>query len=140
MSTNSAQYTTVAKILHWLIGLGVLAQIGIGWWMINLPKGAGTVRVDAFNMHKSIGVLVMPVTGVLGSMFTKFPIKYFGYTIYRSSSEWPAAQLLMSQIHYGCVILFMPLIALHIAASLKHEFAPRDGVFQRMWLGGDRAR
>jgi len=179
MSTNSTQYTTVAKILHWLIGLAVLVQISIGWWMIGLPKGVGTVRVDAFNLHKSIGMtlglfiifrvvwrllhkapplpdsvpawqataakishfllyacmLVMPVTGFLGSMFTKFPIKYFGYTIYRASGEWPAAKELMSQIHYGCVILFMLLIAMHIAASLKHAFVLRDGVFQRMWFG-----
>jgi cytochrome b561 len=31
--------------------------------------------------------------------------------------------------------VFILLIALHIAAALKHAFVARDGVFQRMWFG-----
>lgn len=178
MTTTSERYTRVAIILHWLIGLGVIAQIAIGWWMINLPKGVGTARVDTFNLHKSIGMtigllviiriiwrlthrapplpasvpvwqahaakishcllyacmLVMPISGYLGSSFTKYPIKYFGMALPHWGWDWPAAKELTSQIHYVCVILFITLIVLHLAAALKHALVTRDGVFQRMWF------
>jgi len=31
------------------------------------------------------------------------------------------------------VTLFITLIAVHVAAALKHLLVSRDGVFQRMW-------
>lgn len=40
--------------------------------------------------------------------------------------------LICSQVHYVTVIIFMTLIAIHVAASVKHMIA-RDGVIQRMW-------
>ena len=33
------RYTRVAVLLHWVIALGVLGQIALGWWMIEIPFG-----------------------------------------------------------------------------------------------------
>jgi cytochrome b561 len=78
-------------------------------------------------------VLVMPITGYMGSSFTRFPIRYFGVVL-PNFWGWDAPDLkaLCSAIHLGTVILFMSLVALHIAAALWH-LARRDGLFQRMW-------
>jgi cytochrome b561 len=50
------RYDRVAITLHWLIALGVLAQIALGWWMIEIPKQPVGVRAYWFNLHKSIGL------------------------------------------------------------------------------------
>jgi cytochrome b561 len=50
------RYDRIAITLHWLIALGVLAQIALGWWMIDIPKQPAGVRVYWFNLHKSIGL------------------------------------------------------------------------------------
>ena len=174
--SRGERYTRVAIILHWLIALGVLAQIALGWWMIDIPKSPPGVRAYWFNIHKSIGLtlgllillrvvwrfthtapplpnhipawqktaskishylmyacmIVMPVSGYLGSSFSKYPIKYFGYALPHWGWEAPAYKAICSQVHYIAVVIFMLLIAVHVAAAIKHMMA-RDGVIQRIW-------
>jgi cytochrome b561 len=50
------RYTRTAVALHWVVGLAVLGMIGLGVWMINLPKGVGPFRAEMYNLHKSIGM------------------------------------------------------------------------------------
>lgn len=169
-------YHRVAIILHWLIALGVLWQIAIGWSMIDIPKSPPGARAYWFNLHKSVGLtlgmlillrvvwrlthgapplpdhlpwwqqqaakishwalyacmVIMPVSGYLGSSFTKYPIVYFGCKLPHWGWDAPLYKALCSQVHAITVWLFMVLIALHIAAALKHMMA-KDGVMQRMW-------
>src|SRR5258708_7170647 len=49
-------YTRTAVVLHWLIGVCVIAQITLGLWMITIPKTPVGVRAGWFNVHKSIGI------------------------------------------------------------------------------------
>lgn len=122
------------------ITLGVLVLVRLCWRLMHRPPGlpeslpAWQRVVAAFN-HALLYVcmIVMPVTGYLGSSFTKYPIKYWGYTLPHWGWEAPALKELTSQIHYATVIVFMALIALHVAAALKHAVYGRDGVFERMW-------
>lgn len=175
MMSQAERYTRVAVILHWLIAMGVLAQIALGWWMIDIPKQPVGVRAYWFNIHKSLGLtlgllillrifwrlkygapplpahippwqrmaakgshflmyacmIVMPLSGYLGSSFTKYPIKYFGYTLPHWGWDAPAYKEICSQVHFIAVTVFMALIAMHVAAAVKHLLA-RDGVFQRI--------
>ncbi len=52
------RYDTIAMTLHWLVAVGVLAQIALGLWMIDIPKEPVGVRAYWFNLHKSIGMTV----------------------------------------------------------------------------------
>jgi cytochrome b561 len=54
----SDRYTRTAIVLHWLIALAVLAQFTLGWWMQEIPKQPVGPRVDAFNLHKSVGMTI----------------------------------------------------------------------------------
>jgi cytochrome b561 len=78
-------------------------------------------------------MLLQPVTGYLGSQFTKYPIKYFGYALPHWGWDAPALKDLMSEVHFVTAMIFIGLIALHVAAALKHLLIDRDGVFQRMF-------
>ena len=137
--------------VHKSIGLtiGVLVLVRIGWRLAHrAPPLPPTVpdwqRVAAKASHVLLYgcMIVMPLSGYLGSSFTKYPIKYFGYTLPHWGWEAPGLKELCSQVHLVTVIIFMTLIAVHTAAALKHLFINRDGVFQRMWSwrspAGDR--
>jgi cytochrome b561 len=77
-------------------------------------------------------MLVMPLSGYLGSTFSKYPIKYFGAALPHWGWDWPAAKALISAIHLTTAWLLAALIAAHVAAALWH-LARRDGLFSRMW-------
>ncbi len=170
-------YDRVAVSLHWLIAAGIVAQIALGWWMIDIPKLPAGVRAYWFNLHKSIGLtlatlivirivwrlthrppalptsvpdwqrriasvshalmyvcmIVMPLAGYLGSIFSGYPIKYFGSTLPGWGWKDDALKEFFSAVHYGTAWIFMSLIALHVAAAMKHLLLDRDAVFARMW-------
>jgi cytochrome b561 len=58
-SEETSRYTKTAIALHWLIAAAVVGLIGWGWWMQTIPKLPVGPRVDAFNLHKSIGLTVL---------------------------------------------------------------------------------
>jgi cytochrome b561 len=78
-------------------------------------------------------LLTMPITGYLGSSFTRYPIKYFGYAIPHWGWDAPALKELTSQIHFGTVCVFMALILVHVTAAVRHLVTRDDRIFQRMW-------
>lgn len=167
-------YDRTSVALHWMVGLAILAQFALGWWMLDVPKDPPGVRAWWFNLHKSIGItlaafvvlrllwrlthrapelplprvhrlaaswthaalyacmLVMPVSGYLGSSFSKYPIKYFGTALPHWGWDWPAAKAVMSAVHLSAAWILAALIAAHVAAALWH-LARRDGLFARMW-------
>ncbi|HZA96536.1 MAG TPA: cytochrome b/b6 domain-containing protein [Burkholderiaceae bacterium] len=55
----SNRYTRTAILLHWLIAVVVIVQFGWGWWMQDIPKQPIGPRVDAFNLHKSLGLTIL---------------------------------------------------------------------------------
>jgi len=61
-TTRSDRYTSVAIALHWLVAALVIGQIAWGWWMQEIPKQPVGPRVDAFNLHKSVGLTVLALT------------------------------------------------------------------------------
>jgi cytochrome b561 len=169
-------YDRIAVSLHWLIAAGVVAQIALGWWMIDIPKLPAGVRASWFNLHKSIGLtlaalivvriiwrlthrppalptsvprwqtraaavshalmyacmILMPLAGYLGSIYSGYPIKYFGSTLPGWGWKDEALKEFFSTVHYSTAWLFMTLISLHVAAAMKH-LLDRDDIFARMW-------
>jgi cytochrome b561 len=176
--TPSNRYTRTAILLHWLIAVAVIVQFGWGWWMQDIPKQPIGPRVDAFNLHKSLGLtilalmclrlwwrwqhpppklppmprwqsslaranhvalyaalFVMPVAGYLGSVFSGFPVKYFGVTLPAWGWKDPALKEFMSAVHYVTSWILAGAVLLHVAAALNHALIARDGLVARMGLG-----
>lgn len=78
-------------------------------------------------------MLVIPLSGYLGSAFSGYPVRYFGTTLPAWAVAWPAGKSFMSGLHLTCIVLFMALVALHVGAALWH-WTRRDGVAARMGL------
>ena len=55
---RSGRYDALAVALHWTIALVALAQIALGWWMIDIPKTPVGLRAGWFNLHKSLGMTI----------------------------------------------------------------------------------
>jgi cytochrome b561 len=55
-------YTTTARVLHWLIAALVLLMIPLGIVIAN--EWGGPVQEPLYNLHKSIGALVLPLVVV----------------------------------------------------------------------------
>ena len=53
------RYTRTAVVLHWVVAALVLAQFAWGWFMQTIPKQPPGWRADAFNLHKSVGLLIL---------------------------------------------------------------------------------
>jgi len=77
-------------------------------------------------------LIVQPIVGYVGSSFTRYPIKYFGYTLPAWGWDAPVLKTLFSNVHFALACLIVGLVALHIAAALRHLLRG-DGIFERIW-------
>ena len=133
-----AYWYNVHKSIGLTLFLFILARLA--WRLTHrAPPLPGSVpawqRRAAAASHRGLYLcmLIMPLTGYLGSSFTKYPIKYWGMTLPRWGWDAPALKEICSTAHYVTVWIFMTLVAIHILAALNHLLIARDGVFQRMW-------
>ena len=136
--------------LHKSIGitLGVIILLRLAWRLTHpappLPEFIPAwQRTTAKLVHGALYVcmVVIPLSGYLGSSFTRYPILYFGHALPRWAAESPALKELCSRVHLTAVVVFITLIAIHVGKVLKHLIVDRDEVFQRMgWTVRSRER
>lgn len=77
-------------------------------------------------------MVLLPVTGYIGSSFSKFGIKFWGIALPNWAWEEKDIREALFGIHEAVATVFMVLIAIHVIAALKHLIVDKDGVFQRM--------
>jgi YVTN family beta-propeller protein len=127
--------------VHKSVGLtiGMLMLVRLGWRIAHpgppLPASvphwqARAARISHFLLYAAL--IAQPMVGYLGSSFTPYPIKYFGFTLPHWGWDAPALKALCSSIHFTLACLITALVALHISAAFKHLLSG-DGVFRRMW-------
>jgi cytochrome b561 len=80
-------------------------------------------------------MLLQPLSGYLASAFGKFGVKFFGIPLPQWAWESKPVQSFFGTIHGVVAVTLLVLVALHVAAALKHLLVDRDQVFQRMWPG-----
>lgn len=177
----SERYTRTAIALHWLIAATAIVQFTWGWWMQGIAKQPVGPRVDAYNLHKSVGLTIfvlmcvrllwrwrhpapvlpplphwqvmlargthialyvalfaMPLAGYLGSVFSGYPVRYFGVTLPAWGWKSETIKDLMSAVHFVTSWVLATAVALHVAGALKHWLVDRDGLVARMGLGPAR--
>jgi cytochrome b561 len=55
---QSSRYPRSVVLLHWLIAVLIAFMIGLGYYMLTIPKGT-PARGIALNLHKSLGLLTL---------------------------------------------------------------------------------
>jgi cytochrome b561 len=174
-TVETPRYTHIAIVLHWLLAIGLIYQLGLGLWMEDIPKTPPGLRAEWFNWHKSIGIvlgllivlrglwrlthrppalpdsmsvwqkraahanhallyvcmMVMPLSGFLGSSFTAYPIKFFGTPLPRLWEASADLKEVFGALHTASSYVLMVTIAVHILAALLHIIR-RDDIAKRM--------
>ncbi len=100
MPEAQPKYAATAMALHWLSALVICALFGIGWYMVDLPKGPA--RGETFALHKSLGLTVFLLT-----------VWRLGWRVRKQPPPWPVtmprwqARLADSvhKIFYGLLLL-----------------------------------
>ena len=77
-------------------------------------------------------ILLQPLSGYLGSSFSKFGVKFFGIPLPQWGWDDKAIRSVFNEIHATVAIVLVVLIGLHVLAALKHLLIDRDQIFQRM--------
>jgi len=128
--------------LHKSIGLtiGVLMLARLAWRLGHpappLPLTMAPWQRKAALINHALlyaCLILQPLWGYLGSTFTKYPIKYFGVTLPKWGWDSVPLKDLFSTLHFVTAWVLMLVVAVHVAAALKHLLVDRDEVFQRMW-------
>jgi cytochrome b561 len=79
-------------------------------------------------------MLVLPITGIVGSEYSRNGLKFFGATLPTWATADRATAHQFFGIHETLVWVLVALVVLHVLGALKHLLFDRDGVFQRMTL------
>lgn len=126
MKNNSMRYDRVQIILHWLIALIIFFMIGLGLYMVELPKqselppGEESVRAFYFLLHKSMGITVamLIILRVVWRLTHKAP-------------PWPDTISTWQQRVAGLVhgLLYAVMVAMPITGYLQSMFSKYDTKF-----------
>jgi cytochrome b561 len=131
MQHNDTRYTRVAVILHWTIAALVLAQFPLGWWMQEIPKQPPGPRVEAFNLHKSAGLLIVALM-----------LARIAWRLAHPAPALPAMPRWQARLaHATHLMLYTALVALPLTGYLGSAFSGYPVRFFGMtlpaWAGKD---
>lgn len=126
MKNSSTRYDRVQIILHWLVALVIFFMIGLGLYMVELPKqselpaGEESVRAFYFLMHKSMGLTVamLIIFRVAWRLTHKAP------PLPDSISKW---QQRAAGLVHGVIYLLM--LAMPLSGYLQSMFSKYDTKF-----------
>ena len=121
------------------IVLGCLILFRLYWrFRSGVPEnpagGPGWQRIAANLSHMLLYccMILMPVSGLLGSLFSKYDLLFVGIKIPKFFEHDEFIKELMTNIHQWTAYIFLVIICIHILAAVKHLVIDCDGVFERM--------
>lgn len=107
-SAAAVRYSTVAIVLHWLLGLSIFAMFAIGIYMSDLPFSP--LRLKLYNYHKWAGItfLILSVLRLLWRLVNRPPA--LPKTIAQAMPSWQIK--VYHATHHALYALFfvVPLI------------------------------
>jgi cytochrome b561 len=129
--------------LHESVGVAVFVLVlaRLSWRLVHRP-GALPASVARWEVVASLlvqrllytGMILLPVTGLLGASYTRDGLVLFGQRVPAWHAPGHDTAEAWFDVHEKIVWIMVGLVALHALAGLKHAFVDRDGVFQRMWF------
>ncbi len=129
--------------LHQTVGLVVFVLVlaRAGWRVSHRPAElpASVPRWEAIasavvQWLLYAGMLLLPITGFLGSSYSRAGVTWFGMELPRwRAPDHDTAEALFN-VHITIMWCMLALVALHALGGLKHALIDRDRVFQRMWF------
>ena len=111
----AVRYNNVAIILHWTVAVLVLVLIGLGIYMVDIPRGTPE-RAYFYNLHKSIGV----TAGIIVLFRFFWQIKHPPPPLPKSMPAWQVkASKISHALLYACLIM-MPIAGFTASQFTKY--------------------
>ncbi len=114
----------IARLI-WRIKEGTLPATSV------MPKWQ-TVIAHLTHGFLLLATLAMPLSGLIMSYAGGRAIKFFGVELLSAPEKTPWLSDAGSFIHHSSVLIITIILALHIAAALKHQFIDKDKILSRM--------
>lgn len=112
---SAGRYNNVAIVLHWLVAVLVFVMIGLGFYMVDIPRGTPD-RSFFYNLHKSIGL----TTGFIVLVRLWWRSKNPPPVLPSSLPGWQVTASRMSHaLLYTCLIL-MPIAGFTASQFTKY--------------------
>jgi cytochrome b561 len=138
------------KLFNWHKWAGItilaLSAARLLWRLARRPPALPTATLAAMpawqrHAHHATHALLyalffaVPLSGWAYSSAAGFPIVWFGVL---PLPDWvpvnkELADAVLKPLHQALAFTLAALVGLHVAATLKHQFVDRDGLFWRMW-------
>jgi cytochrome b561 len=122
--------------------LGILILLRLFWrWRHRPPVWPAAMpvwqRSAAALSHRALYacMLLLPLSGYVGSNFSKHGVRFFGIALAPWGPDLPAVYGFCTGVHDLSARTLTGLLCLHVAAALQHALLRRDGLWQRMWPG-----
>ena len=121
------------------IALGVLIAARLAWRLAHRPpawpafmpaREARAARLGHVALYACM--VTMPLTGYVGSNFSRHGVRFFGTVLKPWGPDLPAVYNAFQAVHITTAFVFAALIAGHVGLALRHRFVERDGLFARM--------
>jgi cytochrome b561 len=130
---SQERYTRTAVILHWLIAAAILAQIGFGWYLQQIPRKTPD-RTIYVNYHKSSGMMI----GLLILLRVAWRLKHRPPPLPASMPPWERrAALVNHALLYACMVI-MPVAGYTASNFSKFGVKFFNAVLLPPWGGDDR--
>lgn len=128
---------------HKSVGLTILALmvLRLAWRLMHRPPPlpempawrSRLARASHLSMYCAL--IILPLAGYLGSVFSGYPINYFGWSLPLWGARQLAVKDAMSAVHLVTSWILAAAVCLHLAGAFKHAFIDRDRLLTRMGIG-----
>jgi cytochrome b561 len=129
---SRGRYVLIARTLHWVLSIGIIAEILLGLYGDQLPYGAGQAAARAtflYSIHKTVGVALLAIALVFAAWLLLGPR--------RPKPEgrigWDHA--LGRLVYWG---LFVGMLAIPVTGPILHGNGPSWGFAPILWPWRDR--
>ena len=108
------RYDRMMVVLHWVLAIALIAQWGLGNWMVDLPKEPPGYRAGWFNLHKSIGLVMgLVILWRMGWRLT--------HSIPAPLEATSQLQRLAARLTHG--LLYVCMLAMPVSGFLSSSFS-----------------
>jgi cytochrome b561 len=113
-STESVSYSSVAKFLHWLMALGIIFMLALGWC---LGLFEGSAKFAAIQLHKSIGITIL----LLSFMRLGWRLLYTPPPLPVTMPKWEQCAA-----HFGHFLLYAAMIGMPLSGWIMVSASRRN--------------
>jgi cytochrome b561 len=111
LTNNLTEYGSVSKIFHWLSAAVLLAQIPLGFYLVDLDFDEKRLTAESIHVFLGLGIFYLTILRLFYKLFNPTPSL--------SNSVFPGQRLIAKLNH---IFLYISIFIITISGALKKLF------------------